>query len=54
MISFRGDLMSLFMKHCFLLERYDEKVEPPLVGGNKSLFALSGSHDQDGRHDHIS
>ena len=28
-------------------------VEPPWVGGRKFLFAASGSHDQDGRHDHI-
>ena len=23
------------------------------VGGDESLFAASGSHEQDGRHDHI-
>ena len=28
-------------------------VEPHWVGGNKSLFVASGSHDQDGRHAHI-
>ena len=28
-------------------------VEPPWGGGTKSLFMMSGSHDQGGRHAHI-